>query len=181
MAVAGLASSLPVARELLLFERPERTEAWRLLGTQLLHPNLATAVADLVLLTLGSLWLERRSRGAWLAVLTASALAVSASVAWAPSELRSYEGASGLAAGMLSAALLTHALGLAGGARAAFFALALLPTIKALLELAGWSWSSAHLPSDVQVFVPAHLAGALAGLTVAGAWSCATRRATQQA
>lgn len=168
LALAALASTLPAARELLLFARPERVEAWRLLGTQLLHPNLATAAADLGLLTLGGAFVERRSRGMWCAVLLTAALAVAASVAAAPAELRSFEGSSGLASATVSAALLAFAR--RGAARALFVALALLPALKASLELGGWSWSDAHLPGGARVYAPAHLAGALAGLAVVFAW-----------
>ncbi|GJM23253.1 MAG: hypothetical protein DHS20C15_31680 [Planctomycetota bacterium] len=164
--LAALASALPPAREWLLYERPEHAATWRLLSTQLLHPNLSTAAADLGLLSLAGFWLERRARGLWATVLIAALLGTAASVAWAPPELRSFEGASGLAAAMVSAALLHAAFAQRGLVRGALIVAAFSALLKACLELNGQETLHASLPPGAQVYAPAHVVGALLGLTI---------------
>jgi hypothetical protein len=121
------------------------------------------AVVDLGLLLLAGAWLERGARAVAAWAIAASLLACGIAVSW--SGFASYRGSSGVAVGLLVAALL-HAIVASRGVRASIFASVALALTAVKIW---WEWhtgvglAAGPLPEGVTTAPAVHAAGALAG------------------
>jgi rhomboid family GlyGly-CTERM serine protease len=169
--VAGAAVFLiPGTGELFQYERARvlAGEAWRPLTGQLAHWTPRMAFADLVVVMLLGVWLERRRRGLLAAASLAGLVTVGAGILVLAPEVEVYRGASGLATTLFVLAALCASreeprpvtYGVAAGAVG-------LLAAKLLWESAtGAALAAGELPQGVTVLPLAHLLGAIAALPV---------------
>lgn len=167
VAASALASASPAAVLRLEFDRAAVAagEAWRLLGSQLVHWSAAMACADLGVLLVAGAALEVRSRRAAGAAIALALPFVAAALWFRSPELSHYRGSSGVALALVVALLLDLASS-AGPAWRRVLAAAVLAAAlaKTLVELrGGTSPLSLPLPDGVTVAPWVHAAGVAAG------------------
>jgi hypothetical protein len=153
-------------------------ELWRLGTGHLWHGSFELAAWDLGALGLLGAWVELRSRTEWLAVVTLAALGSGIAVLALRPDLVSYQGSSALSSALLANACL-HALshGADRALRIAAASALLALAAKILLETAGRSPGFALASTGgLESVALAHLAGALAGGGVRGAFALRSAR-----
>jgi rhomboid family GlyGly-CTERM serine protease len=171
LAIGGIVVLLaPGAGEMLQYDRSRvlSGEIWRILTGQLAHWTPRMALADLAMVLLLGIWLERSRRGALAAACLGGLVAVGAGIHLLAPEVAVYRGTSGLATTLFVLAVLGAAR---DNPRPATFGLAVgalgLLAGKLLWEVAtGAALAAGDLPPGVTVLPLAHLLGAIAAVPV---------------
>lgn len=167
VAASAALEFLPHVAAALRFEREalHAGELWRFFTGHLVHRLGWLAALDLLVLLVLGAWWERRSRGAFVAILIASAVLASAGVL-VITTFATYVGSSAISSGLFAAAALE--LGLErGGPRRIVCALALLLfALKCIAEARGGALF-VELPRGTSVSAAAHALGAVGGVLVA--------------
>jgi membrane associated rhomboid family serine protease len=123
------------------------------------------AVTDLGVCLLAGILVEARSRRRLAGLLTAACLTVAASVHLLAPTIDRYRGASGIAIALSFAA----AVGFLGARRRSVRALAAATLVLLAAKIAVEAWTGAavmpwSLPDGIRLALPAHVAGAIAGI-----------------
>jgi len=161
------ASAWPQGVSTLGYQREAaEAESWRALTGQLVHGSPTIAAVDLGILLLCGSWLERRARDIVFFAGTLALLMVAATVHWTQPQVLYFEGSSGVAAALFTAAVLQLAITTPSRSlRALSLSVLAVSIAKAALEQwAGWGTSALHPTAGLPVLGAAHLAGCAAGL-----------------
>lgn len=174
VAVCAAASSLSASAELLQYDRARVAggEIWRLLTGQMVHWTARMSIADLTVLLILGVWLEKEGRRRAVSLaLGLGAIFVAAGVALLPPRLPFYRGSSGLASALFVLAALAAVRPPAGLSSRALAAGALvLFAAKLAWEIAGGHpLFAGGLPRDVEPMPLIHLLGGIAGAVALGA------------
>ena len=168
VAVAAAASVWPDGVTALGYQREaaEAGELWRALTGQLVHGSPIMAVVDLGAVLFCGAWLERRARGVAASAGAFALLLVAATVHATQPQVLYFEGSSGVAAGLFTAAALQLArTAESRAARALSLGVVGAAVAKAMLEQwVGWGAAGLHPTAGIPVLGAAHLAGSAAGL-----------------
>jgi rhomboid family GlyGly-CTERM serine protease len=168
VAACAAASSLSGCGDLLQYDRSRVAdgEIWRLLTGQMVHWTARMAIADLAVLLVLGVWLEREGRRRAVSLaLGLGAVFVAAGIALLPPRLSFYRGSSGLASALFVLAALEAVRPPARSASRALAAGALLLFAAKL----AWEITGGHplfaggLPEDVEAMPLIHLLGGIAG------------------
>jgi rhomboid family GlyGly-CTERM serine protease len=168
-----LLSFIPGFAEALEYDRGavESGELWRLLTGQLVHWTARMTIADLGVILLLGIWLERRSRKLFISSQLIAAGLIAAGLLLSRG-MEIYRGSSGLAAAAFTmvALLLLFDSRLHMAWRGVALLAIILLVSKMIWEMrTGTALVAGHLPHGVQVTPLVHLLGAIAGaVTFAG-------------